>query len=253
MHPERNNYSMWLYQHHTAGDIIDLDHETGNWRPIGDEEKRKHGIVLADLPVKGSYTIENDKRYCNYWTPDNQFVYRTPDHRVLEICRKDGKGTTIMPSVIKVDITPSKYSDGRLRQNYSHVVVTVNGKIFDELDYNSNYYKRLYGNDFTAASMVQDLSDWDFFVAFQGAVEIFEERVASGRVGMTYNDDKSAQLGELTVANEDVLLADSGEICTRAGVWAMIDDLRVSVELRLGDNLPQHNSQDARWVWSRKG
>jgi hypothetical protein len=243
---------MWLYQHHTASDIIDLDHETGRWHPVSDEEKRKHGAVLADLPVKGSYTIENDKRYCKYWTSDNKFFYRTPDNRVLEVCNEDHHGVTIMPSVIKVDITPSKYSDGRLRQHYSRVVVTVDGKVFDDLDYNSDYYKRLYGSDFTAASMVQDLSDWDFFVAFQGAIEIFEEQAASGRIIMTYNDDKSVQLGDLSLAKEDVLVADSGEKCARAGVWAMIDDLRVSVKLRLGDNLPQHNSLDARWVWSRK-
>lgn len=243
---------MWLYQHHTASDIIDLDHVTGNWRPVSDEEKCKYGPVLADLPVKGSYIIENDKRYCNYWTAGNSFVYRTPDNRVLEICHKNHQGITIMPSIIKVDITPSKYSDGRLRQHYSHVVVIADSEVFDELDYNSDYYRRLYGSDFTAAAMVQDLSDWDFFVAFQGAIEIFEERAASGRIAMTYNNDKSAQLGALTVAKEDVLLADSGEVCSRAGVWAMINDLHVSVELKLGDNLPMHNGRDERWVWSRR-
>ncbi len=61
---------MWLYQHHTCSDLIDLDPDTGRWRHVQDEEKPKGAGFWLDLPVKGSYLQETDKRYYSYWTDD---------------------------------------------------------------------------------------------------------------------------------------------------------------------------------------
>lgn len=69
--------AMWLYQHHTCSDLIDLNPYTGRWRHVRDEEKPNGARALADLPVEGSYLQENDKRYYSYWTDDGRFVFST--------------------------------------------------------------------------------------------------------------------------------------------------------------------------------
>ena len=69
--------AMWLYQHHTCSDLIDLNPYTGRWRHVRDEEKPNGARALADLPVEGSYLQENDKRYYAYWADDGRFVFST--------------------------------------------------------------------------------------------------------------------------------------------------------------------------------
>ena len=244
---------MWLYRHHTCGDIIDLDHVTGRWRPVDDDEKPAGARVLADLPVRGGYEIEDGKYYFTYWSDDEAFIFRTPENDIFEICRKTPDGTIIESQPgLHVEIEPSKYGDGRLRQGYSDVrLLDKDDKLLYELSYNSDFYLRLYGSDFTAAAMVQDLSDWDFFVALKGAVEIFAERAATGRVEMTYNDDGSGNIGAVRIKPEDILTAWSGEVCTRSGVWAAVDDVRVTVTIKEGAVVPQHEGRDTQWVWCR--
>jgi hypothetical protein len=99
---------MWLYCHHTASDIIDLDHESGRWRPVADSEKPPGARVLADLPVRGSYTVEDGKRYCSYWTDADTYVFRTPEDHVFEICSKsaDGTITLLNPGLLARSIPP---------------------------------------------------------------------------------------------------------------------------------------------------
>lgn len=175
---------MWLYKHHTCADIIDLDHESGRWRPVADAEKPKGAKVLADLPVRGSYTEESGKKFFCYWTDDQKFVFRTFDEKLFEICKEHGDGHTelLIPGV-RCDINPAKLSNGSLRQGFSEVrLVDAQGHCLYEFAYNSEYYLRLYSSDFTAASAVQDLSSWDFFVALKEGIEIFTERALSGRV-----------------------------------------------------------------------
>lgn len=78
---------MLIYRHHTANDIIDLDDATGRWVPVPELSGEPlsvgaAGIVLRfDEPVRGSYTIENDKRCCLYWNDAGELVFRTPDER----------------------------------------------------------------------------------------------------------------------------------------------------------------------------
>ena len=84
-------------------------------------------------------------------------------------------------------ITPPPTSSFRL-------IDATTGRVVFELDYNAQHYQRLYQSDFTTAAAEQDLSDWDFFVALQGAIEIFEERAASGRVAFSAEVDGSAQI-----------------------------------------------------------
>lgn len=245
---------MWLNRHHTCGDIIDLDHLTGRWRPVDEGEKPAGASVLADLPVYGSYEIEDGKCYYKYWTDDNAFVFRTPENQVFEICRKtsDGKIIESQPG-LHAEIADSQYSDGRVRQGFSDFrLLDKDDKLLYELSYNSAFYLRLYGSDFTAASMVEDLSDWDFFVALKGGIEIFAERAASGRIAMTYNIDGSARIGAETVKSDDVLSARTGETCEKTGVWAVTDDIRGTARVEKGAPLPSYNDSSVLWVWCRE-
>lgn len=244
---------MWLYKHHTCSDIIDLDHDTGLWRLVGEDEKPPRPYVLADLPIAGGYTVEDSKYYMSYWTVDQKFVFRVSDGKVFEICQKKPDGTIIeFHPGWHIDIVPSQYSDGRLRQGYSDVRLQDGiGKVLYQLSYNSEYYLKLYGSDLTAASMVQDLSDWDFFVALKGAIEIFHERAESGRIALALDLNGQATIEGRKVSKENLIYADSGNQCERSGVWAVVDDLRGTAALKKGDSMPKHNGRDVMWVWSR--
>lgn len=244
---------MWLYLHHTASDIIDLDPVTGRWRPVDDAEKPSGAMVLADLPVRGSYTIEDEKRYFKYWTLDERFVFRTDEGREFPICqeRPDGSIVMLQPE-LHCEIAPSRYADGGLRQGFSQLrLINVAGDAVFELDYHAERYSRLYQSDFTAAAAVQSLSDWDFFVALKSGFKIFKERAESGCVAFSVEADGTAKVQGRSMRYEDLVFADTGKQCPRAGVWACMTDLRVSVVLTQGEAMPSNNGQSVQWVWSR--
>ncbi len=245
---------MWLYRHHTASDIIDLDHSTGRWRPVVDSEKPAGAKVLADLPVVGSYEIEDGKHFYKYWTADSRFVFRSFDNQVFEICQERPDGSIFMQDPgQRCTIEPARYGDGRLRQGLSEVkLISGNGKLLYQLVYNADYYRRLHDSDITAAGSVRDISDWDFFVALQAAFPYFRERAESGRVELTIDNDNVATIQGARIARDDLLYAESGQTCPRTGVWAAVSDLRHSSEFSQGDRLPQHQGHDTEWVWSRE-
>ncbi|AMM23660.1 hypothetical protein [Variovorax sp. PAMC 28711] len=244
---------MWLYLHHTGSDIIDLDSVTGRWRQVDDAEKPSGAMVLADLPIKGSYTIEDGKRYFTYWTSNGRFVFRTDEGLVFEVCQKRPDGSIMMlEPALACEITPSRYGDGRLRQGFSQMrLINATSDTVSELEYNSERFMRFYQSDFTAAAAVQDLSDWDFFVALQGAFGIFNERAASGRVAFTVEDDGTAQVQGRSMHRDELVFADTGQPCPKSGVWACMTDLRVSAVLTQGEAMPSNNGQSVQWVWSR--
>lgn len=245
---------MWLYRHHTAGDIIDIDHCSGQWRPVSESEKPAGATTLADLPIAGSYEIEDDKRYFTYWVPEGKLVFRTFDGKVIEICQKQADGSILMQDPgMRCTIEPAKYGDGRLRQGMSEMrLVGGNGELLCELVYDAEYYRRLYNSDITDAATVRDLSDWDFFAALQAAFPLFQERSESGRVELTIGNDNTANIGGTVIARDDLIYAESGQACSRTGVWAAVNDLRLGASFNRGDRLPQHNGQDIEWVWSHE-
>ena len=244
---------MWLYRHHTCSDLIDLDHESGRWRPVDESEKPPGAKVLADLPVRGSYAIVDDKRYCNYWTDDGLYVFRASDDAVFKLFRTDADGavTSLMPGARGV-IEPATHGDGRARHGLSRFrLMDGQGRLLHELVYDSAYYARLHAADVTAAAAVQDLSDWDFFVALAGGIEMLAERATSGRRPLTLDDEGFAAVDGRRIAEQDLLYADSGDLCPRAGIWACIDDLRGSMFVAKGAAMPRWQEREVRWVWSR--
>ncbi|MBL0730541.1 hypothetical protein [Piscinibacter sp. HJYY11] len=245
---------MWLYRHHTADDIIDLDHETGRWRPVSDGEMPPGAKVLADLPIDGSYEIEDEKRYYAYWAPDGRFFFRSFDGTLIEICHKQKDGSILMRDRdMRCTIEPARYADGRLRQGLSVVrILAGNGRQLYELTYNADYYRRLYQSDTTAAASERDLTDWDFFVALQAAFPLFRERSESGRVSLTIDHDNTATLGSAKIARDELLFAQSGALCPRGGVWAAVTDLRHNANFQKGERLPDHQGRAIEWVWTRE-
>lgn len=244
---------MWLYLHHTASDIIDLNPATGHWRPVDDSEKPAGALVLADLPIRGGYTIEGDKRYFNYWTADKKFVFRTDHDLEFEICQKRSDDSIVMLApTLDCTIVPSRYSDGRLRQGFSQVrLLDAAGDAVFELDYDAERYLRLYQSDLTAAAAVQDLADWDFFVALKGAFEIFKERAATGRIAFSIDDDGTVQIQGRRMPHDELIYADTGQKCPKSGVQASLMDLRVSAAVAHGESMPASNGDPVQWVWSR--
>lgn len=243
---------MWLYHHHTCSDLIDLDPDTGRWRHVQDEERPKGARVLADLPVQGSYLEEDGKRFYKYWTDDGRSVFSTSDGCVIEICRKhaDGRIEMLVPG-LRCEITPARLPSGQLRPGHSDVCLRDSaGTTLCALTYHSAYYARLFNSDLTAAAMEQDLSSWDFFVALQGAIEIFEERARSGRLPLTLDVDQGAVIDGRRLSRDELMYASSGDLCVKSGVWAAADDLRQTAVLEAGDRLPLCQGRSALWVWA---
>jgi Immunity protein 72 len=53
-------------------------------------------------------------------------------------------------------------------------------------------------------------------------------------------------------AASDVLHAHTGETALRGGTWVLQSDLQTRIQIQKGDKLPQHQGQDASWVWSEQ-
>ncbi len=174
---------MWLYQHHTCGDFIDLDHATGNWRYIDASEFPPDAVKLVDFPVRGSYEDENGHRFYCYWTDDEHFVFRTHDGKVFELFRKLEDGTVIdlMPGVV-AEIQASRYTDGRTKTGFSDFrIVDGNNNLLYEYTYYSQKYLNLYLHDFTP-DPDRRLADWDFFVALKGGIEELRDRARGATI-----------------------------------------------------------------------
>jgi len=169
---------MYIFRHHTAVGIIDLDDRTGRWTPVPeiDDDPIMVGqmsmVQRADFSIRGSYTIEDEKRCSFYWTDDNELVFRTFDDRRCALFKRElgGRLVDLMPD-LQVYLQPASYGDGRAIPNMSTFSLQEPGgeKLF-QITYNSERYLQSYLGNFTYAPD-EDLSDWDFFVAVKGAIE----------------------------------------------------------------------------------
>lgn len=248
---------MYIYKHHTSSDVIDLDPDTGRWAPVADADRPlvgALGVTYRDTyPIRGSYTEEDGKRYCMYWTNDRQFEFLPANQRPILICRRSPDGSTKMNDLgIRCTTEPAKYSDGRLRQGFSKFkLVDGAGHALFELTYNSDVYLQMAGADFTSASGFEDLGDWDFFVALKNAIDTLNDEASTGRIELRFSDDDTALIHGERISRDDLLYAESGSQCTRAGIWAVADDLRHFARFNQGEKLPRHQERDVQWVWCR--
>lgn len=244
---------MLLYQHHTYSDVIDFNRENSIWSPVPDEERPPTSglpITLRDsYPICGSYTVENDKRYYMYWTSEREFVFRTPDHTEYRLFKKINKNdiTNLSPN-ISIELSPAKHSDGRPRIGYSDFLIKEkNGKILYEETYFSKRYLDFYMHDFTPDPDLS-LSDWDFFVAFKEAVKELSEQaqeVAAGSPASVLLKPETA----VSSSTNSQLYAHSGNLCSKDGYWAVMDDLQAKQFFKKGDRFPVHQDREVTWVW----
>jgi hypothetical protein len=204
---------MHIYQHYTCGEVIDLDNETGAWRYLDeDEHSSPSGLSIANrhsYPVSGSYTIENEKRYCLYWTPEKILIFRTPDEKQYRLFKYLGEDKYFnLMDDMKVELVPSTFAGGRARQGYSDFrLVSIDNQVLLELSYFSQKYLNFYANDFIYTAD-QDLTDWDFFVALKVGVE---EMVS-----------KSLAMPEVSQKSEPInsnLRVQGGQNCPQCGYW----------------------------------
>lgn len=239
---------MYIYRHHTADDVIDLDDSTGHWVPVpaDDDEPIFVGsmsiVLRADFQIRGSYTIEDEKRCCFYWSDQGELIFRTPDNRRISLFRREqgGRLVDLMPQV-SADLQSSTYGDGRAIPNMSTFsLVGGDGEKLFEISYDSGRYLQYYLGNFTFAPD-EDLSDWDFFVAVKRAVDELKIIARSCAVISTDNpkDENAA----------DIIVAETGSISPRAGLWVACHDLNARCKLAVGDRVPDVDGRHETWVW----
>lgn len=192
---------MWIYRHHPCSDVIDLDESSGRWRPVADDDRPRIGALSIahrdSYPICGSYTIEDEQRYCMYWADGKRFAFMMPNGKVVDICRKHPNGRIeILTPGIHCEIEPAIHAGGRLRQGFSRVrLLAEKEQLLFEASYNADPYLKLYNHDFTAASAVQSLSDGDFFLALKEAIHYFSEQDRTGRLELSSTVNHEAMLG----------------------------------------------------------
>lgn len=249
---------MYIYRHHTASDVIDLDPETGRWTPVADADRPPVGALAVTYrdayPIRGSYTEEGGKRYCMYWTSDSRFEFLPANQAPISIGQRCADGSTKMDDLgMRCTIEPAKYNDGRLRQGFSRfTLVSGAGHALFEIAYNSDVYLQMAGADFTSASGFEDIGEWDFFVALKNAIETLTDEASTGRTELRLSGDDTALIHGTRVSRDALLYAESGSRCTRNGIWAVTDDLRHFAQFTEGETLPRHQERAVQWVWCRE-
>lgn len=239
---------MYIYRHHTAGDVIDLDDQTGLWSPFPEDRERiPTGLMTltqrADDPIRGSYTIENEKRCCFYWAGNGEVVFRTSDDRRLCLFRRESGGMLIdlMPDVI-ANLQPTEYGDGRAMADMSTFsLIDIAGRKLFEISYNSARYLQYYLGNFTFTPD-EDLSDWDFFVAVKRTIEELKQ-ISRAWVAISAGNLKK------TEPAPEVLMTETGMACPRTGLWIPIRHLNMRDELSAGEQMPDVGGNRETWVW----
>lgn len=240
---------MLIYRHHTAVDKIDLNDRTGNWVPVEerDDDTLMVGLMTmaqrADYVIRGSYTIENDKRCSFYWNDDRELVFRPPDNRRLVMMRREAGARLVdlMPGMT-VQLQPATYGDGRAMPGMSTFRLTdAGGVVLFEQTYDSERYLQFYLGNFSFVPD-EDLSDWDFFVFVKCSLEELKKIALASAPP---DASKAASAGD----GDEMVVADTGSACPRAGLWVPSHRLDVRRKLALGEAMPDLDGRAETWVW----
>jgi hypothetical protein len=173
-----------LYRHHTSGDVIDFDPATGHWRYV---EEDRHPAVSAlstayrrNAPIPGTYTVEDQRMYCMYWTPEGVLVLHMPDQRRHALFRHGGGEDDQLEDMrqgLRIELagTPGRNGYNTLR------ISGADGHVIHQLTYHALPYTLLYGADFTYNDRI--LADWDFFEGLKDAIEDLEAKLQGPSIG----------------------------------------------------------------------
>lgn len=242
---------MYIYRHHSADELLDLDDSTGIAVQVteSDGEKIWAGstplALRARHKVRGSYTIEAGRRCACYWNDEHELVFLTPDRErfVLFQIGADGRVQARMPGT-GIDLAPAIDSDGKQIAGFSRFILADgSGRSFFEIVYESMAYLTLFGlNSMLAFVPDEELSDWDFFVAVERTVD---ELGAIARA----SESLSAENPFAAALAAGVVTADTGACCGRTGLWAACRQPEERCVRSLGELMPQAGGQDDTWVW----
>lgn len=177
-------------------DFIYIDVATGRWQPLQDGFDELSVIGCASITqretalVRGSYTIENGRRYCLFWTDEHELVFMTPDSQCVRLFKREGDGAlTDLAPRLHVQLKPATDGDGRDMPGMNTFSLhDPEGGVTHEVTYDAAAYVRQFG----MASMMsfipdEDLGDWDFFV---GAKQGLDELKAIARAGAVAVEDR---------------------------------------------------------------
>lgn len=239
-----------LYAHSTVSDLIEIDDNSARWRIIQDEaENPVHcgamGIAhRMRQSVRGSYTIENERRCCLYWSNDQQLIFRTHNDKRMCLFKRESDGVLAHQApYIQAHLQAATYSDGREMRGLSKFSLRDDaGRTLYEITYDSLRYCEMFG----MASMLtfipdEDLSDWDFFV---GTKKAMDQMTIIARACAKLTSAPSAR----TRSDDDVLIADTGTRCPRAGLWAPCLHDGLWCALSLGEAMPGNDGIPTTWV-----
>ena len=155
-----------LFRHHTRVAPIGLDCRTGDWFALPEEDP-------AAWPAgEGCYTLEGGVCYSAYWH-GARFYFGAGDrqHALFE----RGANGVIRPCVpgprLRIDPIEGE-TDHRVR------LMDAGGQVLHALSYCATRYAAMAAFDFTAASMVEDLSDWDFFLHLENELRSLNQQAA---------------------------------------------------------------------------
>ncbi|MEW6761858.1 MAG: hypothetical protein AB1437_13640 [Pseudomonadota bacterium] len=242
---------MYIYRHHTADELLDLDDSTGIAVQVTESDGAKISVGPAPLAlrarhqVRGSYTIEAGRRCACYWNDERELVFLTPDGERLVLFQMgaDGRVQERMPG-IGVTLAPAIVGSGKEIAGFTKFVLAHgSGHGCFETVYESMAYLTLFGlNSMLAFVPDEELSDWDFFVAVGRTVD---ELGAIARA----TESLSAENPFTAALAAGVVTADTGACCGRTGLWAACRQPEERCVRRLGEPMPQAGGQDDTWVW----
>ncbi len=221
---------MRIYRHHTAVDVIDLDDRTGRWTPVEADEGNPIIVGLmpidyrADFEIRGSYAIENDRRFCFGWNEEGELVFRTDERRFVLFRRApDGRLLDAAPD-LHVALRPASGDEPPGTSTFT--LSDGDGRRRVEVSYDAMRYRILYGSNFTFVPD-EDLSDWDFFVHVERGI---------------------AELRILAHADESEPVLRTGEPAPHAGIWAAVGRLGRRWYLEAGEAAPAIDGDPVCWV-----
>ncbi|MCD2518427.1 hypothetical protein LQ564_19175 [Massilia sp. G4R7] len=243
---------VWLYRHHAADDIIAFDDATGRWEPAPEEGAPPAGAMTLvqriGEPLRGSYTIEDGRRYCCYWTAGEELVFREPSGRRFSLFRRDARGRIVdlMPSV-SADLIDAVHGDGSPLPNMSTFSLRdcFTPAPLIEVTYDSGKYLLLYSVSLFTYVPDEDLGDWDFFVALRRAIDELKLVARVHALGVDMPPEELAGWG--------IVAAPTGAACPAPGWYIAAERIALRCRPAAGERLPDIDGDRGLWVWVGAG
>ena len=246
------NPRLFLCAHHTAANVISISEDSADWFAIDENEAPSDGEVPLDarfdMEVRGTYFREGTSRYCAYWDHAGRFCFRDNRDQVTPLFQRDSNGqiAALHDSIIAL-VEPAKKASGALEQGMGRFTLMADNELVADVMYDSQFFLRLYGADFTPFAD-RTLGSWDFFWGVVEAVENLES--SSGALQRPHELDTSVDAS----SDGDVPISQrSGETCCKDGKWGRIDDLGEAHLLWKGETMPRSRGADVEWVWLGRG